>query len=131
MWQTVLAQFPIPLSHYGGNATSAPKMASELLQIFGRTALMHSGIVKKFAFEEFKQKYNAIVKNDTEQWKPLEMVMRALMTQLDASGAVNLYTFAFKHSLNGVAEVAGSCLSDANRKLKENVSHRLRVLYGD
>ena len=60
---TVFTNCDLPsFAGYGSNAASASKMASELLQIFIRAALIHSGRVKKVVFEEYRQKYDAITK---------------------------------------------------------------------
>ncbi|KAG0169491.1 hypothetical protein DFQ28_010124 [Apophysomyces sp. BC1034] len=114
---------------YGSNHGSATRIASCLLQLFAIAALMHSGILKKESFVDFHLKFAAIEKKDSEQWRSLQTVVDALAVELEGVEGVNIFTFASKHSLSGIAGVAGSGLSTANAKVKENVTTRLRRLY--
>lgn len=114
---------------YGSNYGSVTRTTSELLQIFATAAVMHSGFLKEETFFEFQQKYGAIGKKDSEQWEVLQTTVDTLAAELKDAEEVQIFAFTYKHSLNGVAGVAGSTLSTANAKIKENVAMRLQRLY--
>lgn len=94
-------------------------------------ATIFTNCIKKSQFQEYREKYDAAIKNYRKQWQTLDLVVKALKNELDTAASKNTYAFASKQGFHGVAEVAGSSLSDSNVQIKENVERRLQALYGD
>lgn len=128
---TIFTNCDLP-SHagYGSNATSAPKLASELLQLFARAAVTNSPSVDKQQFMELRHKFDSVTNKDAKQWTALNIIMKAANNELDSTGRIDVYTFAADHGLHGIVDVAGSVLSDANAKVQQNIKARLSYLYG-
>ncbi|KAI8147833.1 hypothetical protein BJV82DRAFT_308093 [Fennellomyces sp. T-0311] len=120
---TIFTSCDLP-SHagYGTNYTSAPKVASELLQLFARAIVTTSARLPKQQYADFRKKTDSVTTKGTKQWAALSAILVDLDQDFKSKEFIEVYVFIGNHGLQGISEVAGGALAEANKKIQKKHS---------